>query len=112
MKRIALWLPRGRHHDLAMSLGLIELPRAAYCEAIKAAEAEAISLGCAVSIVRVSPSRIVREMEILGLQNTTAERAQVYDAMNATLARLHTFEPAATRPALGASNEQLWRRRP
>jgi len=27
--------------------------------------------------------------------SNTAERAQVYDAMNATLARLHTFEPAA-----------------
>jgi hypothetical protein len=77
-KQVAVWLPRGRYHGLAVSLGLIQLPRQDYCAAIKDAEAQAEAKGLKVVVLRVAPSRIVQELEILGLANDQIGRATVY----------------------------------
>ncbi len=49
-------------------------------------------IGTAFFVMAYVEGRVFWEPDMPGA--TVAERAQVYDAMNATLARLHTFEPA------------------
>jgi aminoglycoside phosphotransferase (APT) family kinase protein len=49
--------------------------------------------GTAFYVMGYADGRVIWEPEMP--ESNPAERAAVYDAMNATLARLHTFEPAA-----------------
>jgi aminoglycoside phosphotransferase (APT) family kinase protein len=49
--------------------------------------------GTAFYVMRFVPGRVFWNPEMPG--SNPAERAAVYDAMNATLARLHSFDPAA-----------------
>jgi aminoglycoside phosphotransferase (APT) family kinase protein len=50
-------------------------------------------VGTAFYVMGYADGRVIWEPEMP--KSNPAERAAVYDAMNATLARLHTFEPAA-----------------
>jgi aminoglycoside phosphotransferase (APT) family kinase protein len=50
-------------------------------------------IGTTFYVMGYADGRVIWEPEMPG--SDPAERAAIYDAMNATLARLHTFEPAA-----------------
>ena len=58
----------------------------AYCD-------DAEIVGTAFYVMSYVEGRVFWEPEMPG--STAAERSAVYDAMNATIARLHSFEPAA-----------------
>jgi len=78
-----------REHRVISALHALGFPVA---EPILYCADEAV-IGTAFFVMSFVDGRVFWEAEMPG--SNPAERAQVYDAMNATLARLHSFDPAA-----------------
>ena len=78
---LSLYLPRSRDHELAVSLGLIDLPRENYTALVAEIRGLLTARGIRCHIVRVSPSRVVSELERRRLSSTPEARAEVYAAI-------------------------------
>jgi hypothetical protein len=74
-ERLCLYLPRSRDHQLALSLGLVQLERPDHTAVVKGIERAMFDRGWPVEIVRVSPARLVEVMERQGLLSTPDGRA-------------------------------------
>lgn len=72
---VVLWLPPAREHRLAMSLGLIALPRDEYRRRMEEAKTEAELRGCRVKICKARCYAVVYELSRLGLVSEPGSRA-------------------------------------